>query len=670
MISSSEKIVGLSEMAINIKNHSWENTALGSISEWDAHLIVHTNMILSCPFPMMIWWGSDLVQMHNDACKHLINTPQNKIKRSLGQKADEFWSDAWDIILEKLQKLKNDSLGVFEEDQLIPIYRGNCLEHVYWTFSYSNLLDSQGKNAGVLIIFKETSKSNTELRQKRERENFLLKLTDQLTGLRELHDIYTISSTSILQHFSFYGAGFIKTGDQTNDFDSINTVSDDENTLYKADLGLLLLKALDKRKITHPEASNLLVMDGYSIKLEKINSSEDEDIHTYFYAVAADSYDWSQYKLDTICDACKRIADLSAIAEFQKKLIISESRYRSLFENILDAFMVIDFIFDSEGNPVNYTFITTNPAFEIQSGLRDVAGKTILEIMPDVEQEWISAYGSVAITGNPITFNQYNEGTKRHYEVFASSVKEYPSQVVVVFRDVTEKKREVERKKKFLNLASHELKTPLTSIYGYLQIVQKLYKSKKYDRAESILEKSVTYVNRMHTMINGFLHLSKIEDSIEPFQRETFNITDLVKDCCKEAVSYYSTHRIHFLNSDCHFISADRKRILMVLQNLITNAVQYSPKDTAILISCACSDTEVTISIEDEGMGIADYEKKNIFKKFYRIEDNPVTGVSGFGLGLYICAEIIRQHNSEIMVKSKPGNGTIFCFTLPLQQNN
>jgi len=662
MTLSPERIVGLSKMAGEIKKFGWENTALGAISEWDDHLVVHANMMLSCPFPMMIWWGSELLQLYNDSCSDIISLQQSNIQKSLGQKANDFWSEAWDTISDRLKKLHHDPLAVFEEDQLVPIYRGNHLEHVYWTFSYSNLMDSKGNNAGILIIFKETSKSNTELRHKREEENFLLSLTDKLTGVREVEDIYTISLQSIHNHFCFYDIGYIKINRKADNLKILKNFSTLENVMPAVDFKETFL---NKSDVLINESGK--INEGYSIKFEKINTSEENGIETYFYAILPDDFQWNQFKQNTFRDACKRVSDLAVIAESQNKLMISESRYRSLFENILDAFMVIDFIFDNAGNPINYTFVTTNPAFEIQSGLKNVVGKTILEIMPDVENEWIKAYGSVATTGNPIQFNQYNEGTKRYYEVFASSVKEHPSQVVVVFRDVTEKKREDERKKKFLNLASHELKTPLTSIYGYLQIIQRLHKDKKYEMATSILEKSVSYVNRMNTMINGFLHLSKIEDSIESFHLELVNITELINECYQEAVSYHNTHKIVFSHSDCHYITVDRKRIMMVVQNLITNAVLYSPKGSCITISCIQSNGQITISVEDEGIGISPHEIKNIFKKFYRIEDNPVTGVSGFGLGLYISSEILKQHNSEIIIRSKMGKGSIFHFSLPLQ---
>ncbi len=664
---SSAKISGSTEMSASIREFPWQTTSLGSVSTWDNNLIVHINMMLACPFPMMIWWGEEKIQFYNDACKKLSGIQHHqKSKESLGQPAEKCWPEAWDTIRKKLEVLKKDPLGVFEEDQLIPIYQGDQLEPVYWTFSYSHLQDEKGDNEGTLIIFKETTHTNIELRSKREKETFLLRLGDQLRGITDKKTIETESGTALLTHYNLQEIGFVNI--------LANTVKLVPHTKVTKNNSAILIDNFDDKSCVEFLPASTVTEDisyrnekvyqlgQYSVFITKIN--EDQNNHQYLYAVSKIDDSWDQYKKNTIAEASRRIGEFLTITEAQKDLILSEARYRSLFENILDAFMVIDFSFDASGKPVNYTFLSTNPAFEIQTGLENVVGKTILEIMPEVEQEWMEGYGNVAITGEPAKFEQYNDATKRHYEVFASSIKDYPSQVVVVFRDITERKLETESKKKFLNVASHELKTPLTSVYASIQLAQKMINGQKIDKASSLLEKSITSLTKMTKIINGFLHLSNLEDPEVAIKKEVFDVSELLKSSCIEAGFQHSSHQFILNSEDCKNVVADKDKIRLVLQNLITNAVQYSPQKTNITLSCISIENRINIFVEDQGIGLDNLAIKNILKKFFRVHDNPITGVSGLGLGLYVCSKILNRHDSELNIESIPGKGSKFSFSL------
>lgn len=667
MIPSSEKINGSTEMSANIREFPWQTTGLGSISTWDNNLVVHVNMMLACPFPMMIWWGEEKIQLYNDACKKLSGIQHHqKSKHSLGLPAEKCWPEAWSTIKKKLEVLKTKPLGVFEEDQMIPIYKGDQLEPVYWTFSYSYLQDEKGDNAGTLIIFKETTKSNIELRNKKEKETFLLRLGDQLRGFTDIKKIETESGNALLTHFDFKEIGFgimlssegnliPHTKIAKNNSDILIDRLDEKSPVEYLDVNVVA-EDLSYRK------AKVYQTDQDSVFITKIN--EEQENYHYLYAVSKIDDDWDHYKKSTVAEASKRIGEFLSIAEAQNNLVVSEARYRSLFENILDAFMVIDFSFDASGRPSNYTFLTTNPAFEIQTGLKNVVGKTILEIMPEVEKEWMESYGNVAITGKPAKFEQYNNATQRHYEVFASSITDYPSQVVVVFRDITERKLETESKKKFLNVASHELKTPLTSIYSSIQLAQKMISKQKIEQASLLLEKSVTSLTKMTKIINGFLHLSNLEDPEVVINKEVFDISEFVKNFCEEARLLHPSHQFTVNSENCKNVLADKDKIRLVLQNLITNAVQYSSHHSVVNISCISMDTKVHITVEDHGIGLDDIAIKNISKKFFRVHDNPISGVSGLGLGLYICSKILKRHDSKLIIESIPGEGSKFSFSL------
>ena len=668
MTSATTRIKGLTEMAVTIREFPWETSTLGSVSTWDNNLIIYTNMILSCPFPMMIWWGKEKIQLYNDACTKLSKIRHHeKSKQSLGKPAEQCWPEAWDTIRKKLEILESDPLGVFEEDHMIPIFQGHQLEPVYWTFSYSHLQDEKGDNAGILVVFKETTRSNVELRNKKEKERFLLSLNDVLQGINDKKTIETESAFIIVNHFDFLETGFASLSADDGILKPSTKICKSSFSVISADQSEeeFIMSSLNPSNVIHDLSLNdykIYTIGEYSVFISKIY--QDSHCLNFIYNITKESFHWDNDNTSIITEASKRIGEFLTIAATQEKIIVSEARYRSLFDNILDAFMVIDFSFDASGKPVNYTFVSTNPAFEVQTGLTNVVGKTILEIMPEIEKEWMEGYGNVAITGEPAKFEQYNDATKRYYEVFASSIKDHPSQVVVVFRDITERKLDLESKKKFLNVASHELKTPLTSIYASIQLAQKMINAKRIDKASSLLEKSVTSLTKMTKIINGFLHLSSLEDPHEPMKKEVFDISELIENTYTEARSQHSTHQFIINSGSCKNVVADKYKIRLVLQNLITNAVQYSPQQSNITISCQSIEDKVNISVEDHGWGLDDLAIKNVSKKFFRVHDNPITGVSGLGLGLYICSKILQGHDSELNIESAPGKGSKFSFVL------
>lgn len=668
MTHHAQQISGRYEMAEAIRDFPWKTTALGDISEWDTHLTAHVNMMLACPFPMIIWWGDEKVQLYNDACRKLISSRYgNRHPAALGMRAQECWPEAWETIQRKLDVLETDAHGVFEEDKKIPLYHDGHAEEIYWTFSYSRLQDSGGTCAGTLVIFKETTAANRELRRKKEEKNFLLTVADKLQSHSETKEIEICAAHEIREYFHADRAGF--------------ALFDAETGLVNTDTGI---SSTPDGPATEQESSIQLSLSGIFRNIDFAYGHPCTDGtctflcipvpgnsggNRFFYVFHEKQFDWNEHRCAVLAEAVQKTGEVISAAASRQQIILSEHRYRALFESIDDAFMVIDFIHDENGRPVNYTFINTNPAFERQSGLTNVIGKTILEIMPDIETIWIETYGNVSVKKQPVQFEQYNEGTQKYYEVFASPVKECPGQVVVVFRDVTDKKREIEMKNNFLSLTSHELKTPLTSIYTYFQLAQRMNNAKQYDKASLMMEKAGNHLVKMTSIINSFLELSRLEESSASLYQTCFDIGALTETCLREARLQYTNHRFYIHTEGPAFVCGDYEKLTQVIQHIISNAVKYSERNTVISVCCKTSGDRVRISIEDQGIGIAETAREEIFKKFYRVHDNPVTGVSGFGLGLYLSNEILKLHRTKLEVNSMVNRGSVFHFSLPAIRN-
>jgi len=231
-------------------------------------------------------------------------------------------------------------------------------------------------------------------------------------------------------------------------------------------------------------------------------------------------------------------------------------------------------------------------------------------------------------------------------------------------RDVTEKKYEEQRRNDFVAMVSHELKSPLTAITSYVQLLMRKWNNDTDGFNMQVLSRIEIQAKKMVNMAHDFLSLAKIGDGKIQLRREKFDLNILISEIAEDARLLTSKHAIQTLNRTETEIYADRDKIGQVLINLLSNAVKYSPHGGQIIIGCDKKPGEVTISVTDQGMGINRTDQKRLFERFYRV-DQKSKEVSGFGIGLYLVSEILKYHQSEIKVDSEEGKGSTFYFVLP-----
>lgn len=220
-----------------------------------------------------------------------------------------------------------------------------------------------------------------------------------------------------------------------------------------------------------------------------------------------------------------------------------------------------------------------------------------------------------------------------------------------------------EKKDEFIGLASHELKTPLTSITGYLQILDRL---KSDDSSGKFVTKTIHQVKRLTALVSDLLDVSKIEAGKLQLLREKFDIRATLDDAIELIQQSHTTHNITLNSSfDTLEIYGDPHRIEQVVINLLTNAIKYSYLANQVEVYLTGTANEVKVGIKDYGIGIAPEKLSQVFSRFYRVEElNP--HISGLGIGLYISHEIISRHNGKLWVESELDKGSTFWFTLPL----
>ena len=232
--------------------------------------------------------------------------------------------------------------------------------------------------------------------------------------------------------------------------------------------------------------------------------------------------------------------------------------------------------------------------------------------------------------------------------------------------DIQDMKEQDQQKDFFMSMASHELKTPITSIKGYVQILQSTYQKSE----DGFLKNSLRVIDKqiitLTDLIADLLDVSKIKSGSLVLNKENFEITELIGEVVNEITHINPGYTINIKDAGKVLIYADKGRIGQVLINFLTNAVKYSPNSKKITVESFIKDTEVLVSVEDSGIGISKADQEKIFERFYRVEGKNEKTFPGFGIGLFIASEIIQRHNGKIGVTSEPGKGAVFFFSIPL----
>ncbi len=235
-----------------------------------------------------------------------------------------------------------------------------------------------------------------------------------------------------------------------------------------------------------------------------------------------------------------------------------------------------------------------------------------------------------------------------------------------IARDITERKLDETRKNDFIGMVSHELKTPLTSLNAILQVASKKLKNNPDRFLTEAMERANSQVKKMTAMINGFLNISRLESSKIILDLRDFDLYELLQDIIMETSLISPTHTIHLDECASIPVNADQEKIASVVSNLLSNAIKYSPKGQKIEVRCEKKKGLAIVSVRDDGMGIPAEDLPHVFDRYFRSENQDTRHISGFGIGLYLSAEIIHRHNGNIWAASEIGKGSTFFFNLPL----
>jgi signal transduction histidine kinase len=238
--------------------------------------------------------------------------------------------------------------------------------------------------------------------------------------------------------------------------------------------------------------------------------------------------------------------------------------------------------------------------------------------------------------------------------------------IIANYRDITERKIFEHHKDEFIGIASHELKTPVTSIKAYAQILEDVFLKAGDTKSAGLLGKMNTQVDRLTTLIVDLLDFTRIEGGNLKFREEVYSVNDLVTEVIEDMQRTSKQHVIESKLGKDVKIKGDRYRTGQVITNFISNAIKYSPKANKIIVGTKLENKSIVVSVQDFGIGIEQDMLEKVFERFFRITQSAFNTFPGLGLGLYVAAEIIKRQGGKIWVKSHENKGSTFFFSLPL----
>lgn len=242
--------------------------------------------------------------------------------------------------------------------------------------------------------------------------------------------------------------------------------------------------------------------------------------------------------------------------------------------------------------------------------------------------------------------------------------------ILLAIEDITEKKQIDRQKDDFISIASHELKTPVTSMKLYSQILQKHPLLTNDKKAADMLTKMDLQMNRLMELVASFMNVYKLGTGKLRLHKNHFEISELITEVVANFQYTVTSHTVEQQGDLKANVFADKARINQVLVNLISNAIKYSPDADKIIVTLKKTKEKVIVSIQDFGMGIPKAEQDRIYERFFRAKGKKEGKIPGLGLGLFISSEVVKQHGGDLWVDSIEGKGSTFHFFLPIGKKN
>lgn len=385
---------------------------------------------------------------------------------------------------------------------------------------------------------------------------------------------------------------------------------------------------------------------------------------------------WTSDEIELIEETAERTWAVVERAQAEQALRESEAKYRSLFDSIDEGFCIIEVLFDGE-RPIDYRFRELNPAFERHTGLTAAIGRRVRELVPDHDEHWFEIYGRVAMTGESVRCERPAAALGRFYDVYAFRFGA-PEQrwVAVLFNDITERKhaeerlRESDRRKDvYLAMLGHELRNPLGAIRSATELLRRTgAEDPGLQRVYELLDRQSSHMSRI---IDGLLDVSRIAQGKIHLELRTIDVRQVAERVLETWAPAIATRELQLravVSPRPLWITGDDARLVQVLDNLIGNALKFTPDPGTIAVFVEGDERGgAVIRVRDTGVGIRRARLSSIFEPFEQETQDVARTTGGLGLGLALAKGLVELHHGTIEAHSDgPGTGAELVVRLPL----
>ena len=345
----------------------------------------------------------------------------------------------------------------------------------------------------------------------------------------------------------------------------------------------------------------------------------------------------------------------------------SQDYLTSIVETIRESLIVMD---------KNHEILSANNHFlnTFKVSLNETKGKTLFELgngQWDISELKVMME-EILPTNNPVldyeVEHDFPHIGKKLMLLNAHRIElegQYKDWILLAIEDITERRAIQQRKDDFLSIASHELKTPLTTVVGYMQMIDRLMPDNASEKFKNVVEKTGRYVERLNQLLSELLDVSRIQTGNIELHKELFDFDQMVLETIEAMRGASPTRTIKLTGKVQLKYNGDESHLIQVMTNLLSNAIKYSPSDTPVEVQVSSISDFIKVTVSDKGMGIGADDKAKVFDRFYRVGEVQ-RHYPGMGIGLYICQQIIVNHGGTIWVESEKGKGSAFNFTLPV----
>jgi signal transduction histidine kinase len=429
-------------------------------------------------------------------------------------------------------------------------------------------------------------------------------------------------------------------------------------------------------------AKSIETGDGFEMEAA-FKKADDQSVHYVFVAnkVVRDRFGRAIKLRGIAQDVTERKKAAMEILRMQEILAQqAEDKYRQLFNSIDEGFSIIELLFDPAGKPNDFRFIEANPAFERQTGFKNILGLTILEVSAVHHDRWINMFGMVATTMSPARFIEMLGD--RWYEVYAFPAGESGSnRAGILFHDITERKRSEQEMKKlygelkeldraktnFFSNITHEFRTPLTLLLGPLEDVIRKSSGDLPNRQRDQLLLAQRNALRLQKLVNTLLDFSRIEAGQMDAVFQPTDICSITRDLAGNFRSAIENAGLKFIVTCDKLpdpVYVNRPMYEKIVLNLLSNAFKFT-FEGQIEIKIRQNKNKIELRVTDTGVGISHADQRRIFRQFNRVEGVRSRTYEGTGIGLALVKEMVNIHGGDISVTSEPLRGSEFIVRFP-----